>query len=96
MMDIFEQDEKKQIRRNVEFIITTYKYSCPLYVEFGIAGEFIDKPRVQAEAICRVEIAEAIEKYESRAVISEIDFIYKDEKMIPQVKIQGSDEWIVI
>lgn len=84
-MNLFEKDINKQIMRNVEFLISTYKYTCPLFRDFGLAGEFIDKPKIQAETIARVEIEEAIAKYEPRAEIDEIIFEYKDNKIIPKV-----------
>lgn len=88
-MNLFETDENAEIRRNVEFLLSTYKYSCPMYRNFGLAAIFIDKPNRQAESIARDEIEQALKTYEPRAEIDEISFTYKDGKMYPAIKLKG-------
>ena len=88
-INLFETDEKAEIKRNVAFILSTYKFSCPMARDFGLAATFIDKPNRQAESIARDEIIEALKKYEPRAEIDEISFTYEDSKMIPIVIIKN-------
>lgn len=90
-MNLFETDEKAEIRRNVEFLLSTYKYSCPMSRNFGLAAAFIDKPNRQAESIARDEIEQAVKEYEPRAEIDEISFTYKDGKMYPAIKLKGME-----
>lgn len=90
-MNLFETDEKAEIRRNVEFLLSTYKYSCPMYRNFGLAAIFIDKPNSRAESIARDEIEHAIKEYEPRAEIDEISFTYEDGKMMPKIKLKWED-----
>ena len=90
-MNLFEIDENAEIRRNVEFLLSTYKYSCPMYRNFGLAAIFIDKPNRQAESIARDEIEQAIKEYEPRAEIDEISFTYENGKMYPVVKLKGAE-----
>lgn len=90
-MNLFETDENAEIRRNVEFLLSTYKYSCPMYRNFGLAAAFIDKPNRQAESIARDEIEQAIKEYEPRAEIDEISFTYENGKMYPVVKLKGAE-----
>ena len=47
-INLFETDEKAEIKRNVEFLLSTYKYSCPMSRNFGLAARFIDKPNSRA------------------------------------------------
>lgn len=88
-MNLFETDENAEIRRNVEFLLSTYKYSCPMYRNFGLTAAFIDKPNSRAESIARDEIEQALKTYEPRAEIDEIIFTYKDGKMYPVIKLKG-------
>lgn len=90
-INLFETDEKAEIKRNVAFILSTYKFSCPMSRNFGLAAAFIDKPNRQAESIARDEIEQAIKEYEPRAEIDEISFTYKNGKMHPVVKLKGEE-----
>ena len=88
-MNLFETDEKAEIKRNVAFILSTYKFSCPMARDFGLEAKFIDKPNRQAESIARDEIEQAVKTYEPRAEIDEISFTYENGKMKPIVIIKN-------
>ena len=88
-INLFETDENAEIRRNVAFLLSTYKYSCAMARDFGLAAIFIDKPNAKAESIARDEIEQALKIYEPRAEIDEIIFTYKDGKMYPAIKLKG-------
>lgn len=90
-MNLFETDENAEIRRNVAFILSTYKFSCPMARDFGLEAKFIDKPNRQAESIARDEIEQAVKTYEPRAEIDEISFTYENGKMYPVVKLKGAE-----
>lgn len=90
-MNLFETDENAEIRRNVAFLLSTYRYSCAMARDFGLAAIFIDKPNARAESIARDEIEQTIREYEPRAEIDEISFTYKDGKMYPVIKLKGID-----
>lgn len=88
-MNLFETDENAEIRRNVAFLLSTYKYSCAMARDFGLAAIFIDKPNARAESIARDEIEQALKTYEPRAEIDEISFTYENGKMMPIVIIKN-------
>lgn len=90
-MNLFETDEKAEIKRNVAFLLSTYKYSCPMARNFGLEAKFIDKPNIMAESIARDEIIEAVRKYEPRAEVDEVTFTYDNGKMYPVVKLKGAE-----
>ena len=90
-INLFETDESAEIRRNVVFLLSTYKYSCAMARDFGLAAIFIDKPNAKAESIARDEIEQALKTYEPRAEIDEISFTYEDGKMMPKIKLKGED-----
>ena len=88
-INLFETNENAEIRRNVEFLLSTYKYSCPMYRNFGLAAIFIDKPNSRAESIARDEIEQAIKEHEPRAEIDEISFTYENNRLYPIIKLKG-------
>ena len=88
-INLFETNENAEIRRNVEFLLSTYKYSCPMYRNFGLAAIFIDKPNSRAESIARDEIEQALKIYEPRAEIDEISFTYENNRLYPIIKLKG-------
>ena len=88
-MNLFETDENAEIRRNVAFLLSTYKYSCAMARDFGLAAIFIDKPNTRAESIARDEIEQAIKEYEPRAEIDEISFTYENNRLYPIIKLKG-------
>lgn len=90
-MNLFESDEKAEIKRNIAFLLSTYKYSCPMARNFGLEARFIDKPSIMAESIARDEIIEAVRKYEPRAEVDEVTFTYDNGKMYPVVKLKGAE-----
>lgn len=90
-MNLFETDEKAEIKRNIAFLLSTYKYSCPMARNFGLEAKFIDKPNIMAESIARDEIIEAVRKYEPRAEVDEVTFTYDNGKMYPVVKLKGAE-----
>lgn len=69
----------EEIIQNISMILQTVKNTAPLYRDFGISAEFVDKPISVAEPLIIADIYEAIEKYEPRAEIQNIKF-EADEK----------------
>lgn len=91
-MNLFEIDEKAEIKRNVNFLISTYKFTCPMARNFGLSASFIDNPsKQQAESLIRDEIENTLKIYEPRADIDEIIFTYENNKIIPLLKLKGID-----
>ena len=60
--------------QNVRTILLTKKFSVPLDREFGLDFSVLDMPLPKAQAALRVEIIEALRRYEPRAVIKEVGF----------------------
>lgn len=82
-------NEVQEILQNVRTILTTYKFSVPLDREFGISAIFLDEAQTRATAILSSEIAEAINLYEPRAKLREINFTgNSDGKFYPVIKVR--------
>lgn len=76
--NLCEMDEVQSILQNLFLIITTRKGTIPMYREFGIAMNFIDKPIPVAQAIATTEVREAVDEFESRASFIGLSFEIKE------------------
>lgn len=64
-----ESDEVKSVMQNVQMILATRRGTVPMYRDFGLPMEFIDRNGPVAENILAAEVHEALEKYEPRALL---------------------------
>ena len=69
-----QEAKREEIMRNVRTILSTPVGSCPLYRDFGIDVSPVDAPMDTAKNIISVEIMEAVERYEPRAQVTEVNF----------------------
>lgn len=86
-----ETDEIVSILQNVAIILSTVKGTCPLYRQFGISAEYVDKPIPVAQVVMYADIKEAIEEYEPRVEVTGIDFAVSASepgKLIPTVTVE--------
>lgn len=88
-----EKDTVKSVIQNIKLILATRRFSVPLYRDFGLSMEFIDKPALIAKPLLIAEIQEAIEEYEPRATVLAIDFEEgKPGNLIVRVEVGIRDE----
>ena len=71
-------NELVEIAQNVKTILTTVKGEVFLDRSFGISGEIIDKPVNSVRAKLTAEIADAVNKFEPRAKVT--DCFYKADE----------------
>ena len=76
--ELMENDIAKSVVQNIALLLNTKKGTVPMYRDYGLPMEFIDKPINVAETMAFAEITEALEKFEPRAALKNIDF-YKSE-----------------
>lgn len=69
---LVEEDEIKEILRNVAVILATPKGSVPMYREFGLDRSFLDKPMNIAKNMAVIPVREAIEAWEPRAAYKDM------------------------
>lgn len=80
--------EHEEILQNVITILSTPKYSVPLFREFGVDGSMLDDAINVSQAKLSSEIIQAVRKYESRAKITRIYFSgNEDGKLNVRLKI---------
>lgn len=69
-----EADPVASVLQNVAIILATRRGSCPLYRDFGIPMDFLDRPMPVAKTLAFAEIKEAVETYEPRAQVVNVTF----------------------
>lgn len=83
-----ENNTVKSIIQNIALLLNTKKGTNPMYRDFGLPMEFIDKPIDVAETMAVLEISEALEKFETRATLKNLSLEKsKDGKMVIVVEV---------
>ena len=72
-----QNDYVKSVLQNINVILSTRKGTVPMYREFGIDMDFLDKPPEVAQTLAAASIQDAVEQFEPRAEVKKITF---DEK----------------
>ena len=78
-IDFLPSNTIVEVLQNVYTILSTTKYSAPLFREFGTSASYLDEPHAVARMRHTKEIIEAVEQYEPRAFVTEVKY-YSDEK----------------
>lgn len=77
-LTLCENDKVKSILQNIHLILTTRKGSVPMYREFGLDMDFVDKPIPVAQTLMVSRVKDALEKFETRAEFANISFEYDE------------------
>lgn len=86
-----ETDTVASVLQNVAIILATRRGSCPMYRDFGISMDFLDRPIPVAKTLAYAEIKEAIETYEPRATVAGVTFeerLGSPGLLIPAVEVR--------
>lgn len=65
-------DMLEEIHQNINTILSTYKFTVPLFREFGFDARFIDRPLSILRPLYVKEVVETVEKYEPRVIVEEV------------------------
>lgn len=90
-----EPDTVESVLQAIKIILTTPKGTVPMYRDFGVNMDFLDMPIPGAEQRARMEIREAVEKWEPRATVRSITFSREggqSGKLIPTVEVEINSE----
>ena len=95
-INLMPTSEAEEIMQNVRMILQTMRGSVPLYREFGVSGELVDKPVNLVSNRLTAEYARAIQKWEPRAKLKKIYWRQTraeatDGVLRPMVRIAVSD-----
>ena len=88
-------DTVASVLQNIAVILATRKGDVPLYRDFGLSQEFVDKPTPVARVLLYAEVKEAVEQYEPRAEVIGVTF-QEDRsapgRLIPTVEVEIINE----
>ena len=85
-------DREQSILQNIALILATPKGSVPLYRDFGLSQEMLDRPREAAKPLLRAAVKEAIQDWEPRAAFVELDFLEDGDGLRPLVTVEILEE----
>lgn len=71
-LTLAQNEETASILQNIALLLNTKKGTMPMYREFGLPMEFIDKPIDVAETMAYLEVSDAIEEFEPRAMLKDV------------------------
>ena len=71
-----ENNTLKSIIQNLFLILGTRRGTVPMYRDFGMPQNFLDRPTAAAEAIMTSEIFEAVAQFEPRCEVLDVRFEY--------------------
>lgn len=94
-IDLFPKTKLQEVMQNVGIIIASPKFSVPLDRELGTTHSQLDTPTNLAQPMLIMEIIDAVEKYEPRAEIINIEIITDEAhlgKIYPRVEMVVKDE----
>lgn len=90
-----ENDTVKSVLQNIAIILSTRQLSVPLYRDFGLPMQFIDKPVAVAKPLLIAEIKDAISEYEPRVTVLNVTLetdINAPGKLNANVEVEITDE----
>lgn len=78
----------EEILQNVNTIVTTSKFSVPLFRALGVEASFLDEPTPLVQSKLVAEITEKVEFFEDRVIVERISIeSNNDGRMIPTLQI---------
>lgn len=93
-LKLLQNDTVSSVIQNIAIILSTRQGTVPMYREFGLPMQFIDKPIPVAKVLMISEITEAIAKFEPRAKLLNVTFEIDENvpgKLIPTVEVEIND-----
>lgn len=78
------------VLQNIALILSTRQGSVPMYRDFGLPMDFVDKPIPVARVLMIAAVREAVEKWEPRATVLGVTFDASAEqegRLVPIVEV---------
>ncbi len=74
ILSLQQNSKVLSILQNIALLLNTKRGTVPMYRDFGLPMEFVDKPIDVAETMAFVEISDALEEFEPRAKLEDVCF----------------------
>ena len=80
----------EEVIQNVRVLLSTAKFDVPLARDLGLDTNYLHKPQPAAETLLYQAVADALEEYEPRAALIDIEFEESAESgiIIPIVEVE--------
>lgn len=75
---LHETDPVQEVLQNVAIILATKVGSCPMYRQFGIEYDFLDRPIIAARPMLLAAIRDGVEQFEPRAEVIGIEMVEEE------------------
>lgn len=87
------ESEDEEILQNIRLLLSSEKYELPLARDMGLSYDYRGRPIPVAKTLLYQAIFDAVEEFEPRAEIVNIDFEEDSDKgiIIPIVEVKTSD-----
>lgn len=86
-----EPEAVNAVLQNIALVLATPKGAVPMYRDFGLSQEFVDKPAPVAKVLMIAGVREAIEQWEPRATVLGITFEenpLEPGRLVPKVEVE--------
>ena len=86
---VYERELRNDILEKCEFLLTLIKGTIPMNRDIGIDPGIVSQPLYIAQKMYTMSAIETIEKYETRAIVEEVQFetTAGAGNMIPKVRL---------
>lgn len=86
---VYERELRNDILEKCEFLLTLIKGTIPMNRDIGIDPGIVSQPLYIAQQMYTMSAIETIEKYETRAIVEEVQFetTAGTGNMIPKVRL---------
>lgn len=93
-LQLNDQNPIASVLQNVAIILATPKGSVPMYRDFGLPQDFVDRSAAVAKPMICATVKEAIETYEPRAQVLNVSFSedHAPGQLIPIVEVEIINE----
>ncbi|MGN0444254.1 MAG: GPW/gp25 family protein [Acutalibacteraceae bacterium] len=88
-LSLMENDIERSVAQNIALLISTKQGTCVGYRDYGMPMRYLNKPFPVAETLIASEIENAIEEFEPRASVRNIEVLEEtDEFGKPIVSVE--------
>ena len=86
---VYERELRNDILEKCEFLLSVFKGTVPMNRDIGIDPNIVSQPLYIAQQMYTLRAIETIEKYETRAIVEEVQFetTAGAGNMIPKVRL---------
>lgn len=86
---VYERELRNDILEKCEFLLSVFKGTVPMNRDIGIDPNIVSQPLYIAQQMYTMSAIETIEKYETRAIVEEVQFetTAGARNMIPKVRL---------